>query len=394
MSKKTYIPTDANYFRYEGRILYRDGAAYLGHTNSSVSVRTDAGTVTFYIFTGDNEPVNDPSLRIYINGCYLGDHILSGPGYATYHYEHRTGGEESISHIRSQVILTDKWSDAEDGFFRGIADGSRPYELIIDGFDAGKIYDVKILKHTEAAMSHIGVAGVKTDGGELMTLAGGGRDREEDACRTKVEFIGDSITCGYGIHSPLSEDNYTLWDEDGEDNYAAIIAKKMNWDARWISASGYGMYMNYEGVREENVPKLYPCVNWFVDPQIRIDPGEFEPEFIFINLGTNDSNHIAEGDNVSRFKESYTDFLELLKKYHPKAKIICMIGTVCDNMYPYIKEAADKVTAKGYKDIYTFELTFFTPQSDGVADGHPTLTTHRKDAESVLRFMRESGLIG
>lgn len=404
MGLNTYRPDDnSECFYFEGRIYRRDGIAYLGYTNSSVSVMAATHTLLFYIFTGKNEPENDPSIRIYVNGNYLTDHILTGPGHATYHYEHCRGNEGSIASVRS--VLTEL--TYEEMGESGVPEGSRAYMLALYGFD-NKSACVTVLKHTEVAMSHVGLVRVECDGGELTGISekdvvycrrtGKLSDPDRDigsVCdrRTRVEFIGDSITCGYGIHSPLSGDNYTLWDEDGEDNYAAIMAKKMNWDARWISASGYGMYMNYEGNVVENVPKLYPYVNLFLDPEEKIDPKEFEPEFIFINLGTNDSEHICEGDNISRFKESYEAFLRLLKEYHPDAKIICMIGTVCGTMFPYIEEAVGRVMADGYKDIYTLELPFFKPESEGVADGHPTLTTHRKDALRVLELMKNNGLI-
>ena len=188
-------------------------------------------------------------------------------------------------------------------------------------------------------------------------------------------------------------DNYTLWDEDGEDTYAAIMAKKMDWDARWISASGYGMYVNYEGDITENVPKLYPYVNWYLDKEKKIIPGEFEPDFIFINLGTNDSGHLDETGISDRFEEAYAGFIKLLKEYHPDARIICIIGTLCVNVYSHIETVVNGLKEQGYDGLYCREIPYHTPDIDGVCDGHPTLSTHRKDAERILKFMSDAGLL-
>ena len=236
-------------------------------------------------------------------------------------------------------------------------------------------------------MSYVGLVGIDVHGGEPEQYP------DEPDGRVKVEFIGDSLTCGYGIHSVLSEDNYTLWDEDGEDCYAAIMAEQMNWNARWISASGYGAYISYDGNRNDNVPKLYPYVNWFLDKELRIDQNEFEPEYIFINLGTNDSGHLHKAEVLDGFKESYERFLRELKELHPDAKIICIIGTVCKNVYQYIEDVVKRVSDAGLKDIYSLELPYHTPETDGIADGHPTLTTHRKDASRILKYMKTEKLL-
>ena len=235
-------------------------------------------------------------------------------------------------------------------------------------------------------MSYVGLESVYVDGGDVLEW-----DWVDN--RKKVEFIGDSITCGYGIHSPLPEDNYTLWDEDGEASYAGVMARAMNWNARWIAASGYGMYVNYENVEEENVPKLYPYVNWFLDKELKIDPKGFEPEIIFINLGTNDSGHLDKPGVLDTFKDRYVEFVKLLREYHPDAKIVCLMGTLCGFVFPYIEEVIDRLRSEGYDDIYGFETPYHDVEHDGVADGHPTAITHRKDADRILGFLEEKGLI-
>ena len=44
-------------------------------------------------------------------------------------------------------------------------------------------------------------------------------------------------------------------------------------------------------------------------------------------------------------------------------------------------------------NLYALELPFHDVERDGIACGHPTEATHRKDADRIYDFMRGEGLI-
>lgn len=90
---------------------------------------------------------------------------------------------------------------------------------------------------------------------------------------------------------------------------------------------------------------------------------------------------------------AYTNFLRLLKSFHPDAKIICVLGTLCTNAFPFVKEAVSGAKAEGLKDIYALKLPYHDVEKDGMASGHPSVATHKKDAERILCFMEEQGMI-
>lgn len=325
--------------RWEGRILKQDGICYLGYTNSALTLQMKGQKLEMYLLTGDNEEVNQPGLRIYVDGAST-----------------------------SEIVLKQ-----QKGWYT------------ICELDTNTIHEVRIVKITEAAMSYVGIEKLRVEEGELCSI-----DKTDD--RVKVEFIGDSITCGYGVHGE-PESEYTIREEDGECCYAAFMAKEMNWNASWISASGYGMYVEYTGNPENNVPKLYPYVNWFVNPNVKQDKREFEPEYIFVNLGTNDSGHLDKEEVKQGFLKAYEKFLKLLRSSHPEAKIICVLGTLCEEVFPYIRQVVDSVKQQGMEDVYAFELPFHNVELDGMASMHPSVATHRKDAEKILAFMRNEGIL-
>lgn len=328
------------YLKFEGRILEKEGVFYLSYTNSSVSFLAVGREVYMEFVTEQREEVNFAGLRVYVDGAPLGEVVLDRP-----------------RKLYKMCDLPDR-----------------------------KPHRVKVVKITEAAMSQAGLCDILVRDGGILEEA------PPSDGRIKVEFIGDSITCGYGVRgTPDSE--YDIREEDGECSYGAFMAREMNWNARYISASGYGMFVEYTGNPDNNVPKLYPYVNWFVDRERKVEAGEFEPAFIFVNLGTNDSGFLSDKGMQEKFVAAYTDFLKQLKELHPHAKILCVLGTLCTGAFAFVNEAVCAAKEAGLKDIYALELPYHNVEKDGMASGHPSVATHKKDAERILDFMAEQGMI-
>lgn len=328
------------YLQFEGRILEKEGVYYLAYTNSSVSFLARGSGVYMEFITGQREAVNFAGLRVYVDGVPFGEVVLDRP-----------------KKLYKMCDLPDR-----------------------------KPHRVKVVKITEAAMSQAGLCDIRIEEGGILEEAPLPDER------VKVEFIGDSITCGYGVlGAPDSE--YDIREEDGECSYGAFMAREMDWNARYISASGYGMFVEYTGNPENNVPKLYPYINWFADREKKIQPGEFDPAFVIVNLGTNDSGFLGEKRMQEGFVSAYVSFLKLLKDLHPDAKVICVLGTLCTNGFAFVKEAVSEALSAGLEDIYALELPYHDVKKDGMASGHPSVATHRKDAARILDFMTEQGLI-
>ena len=329
-----------SFLKWQGRILKKQAICYFGYTNSSLNVRVKGNSLYMYLITGDNEVVNQPGFRIYVDGKKV-----------------------------SELVL----------------DRREDWYLICE-LSPEEVHEVRVVKITEAAMSFGGLKCIKVCDGVLLPI------QEKEDYRTKVEFIGDSITCGYGVHGE-PESEYTIREEDGECSYAAFMAEEMNWNARWISASGYGMYLEYTGDPEQNVPKLYPYVNWFVDRERKIEAGEFEPEYIFVNLGTNDSGHLHKQEVLNEFLKAYEEFLMMLRSYHKKSIIICVLGTLCHGVFPYVAQVVEHIKAKGLGNIYAYELPYHDIEKDGMASMHPSAATHKKDAKRILDYMKQEGIL-
>ena len=324
---------------FRGRIVWKEDMAVLGYTNSSVTIHFKGTKLKVSLRTGHTDTINLPGLRIYMDVVEKFSHVMN--------------------ELEQEVMLFESEEPEE--------------------------HTIRVVKITEAAMSYVGFAALDLDG-ELLPVP---EDR-----RTKALFIGDSITCGYGVlGAPDSE--YDLREEDGELCYAAFLARNMNWNAEWVSASGHGTFVDYLNDTENVLPREFPYTNWFYDKETREDFSRFQPEYIIVNLGTNDSGPIwadKSGNTRRGFLASYERFLYVLRKAYPEAKIICVLGTVAPGMFKFVEQVVAKVNMEGLKGVYGVELPEHDVEHDGMASGHPSKATHEKDAKRIEEFIRRMKL--
>lgn len=332
-----------NYFRYYGRILEKDQTACLGYTNSQIDffVKSDAhktAEITALIETECVEEANYARLKIMIDDVF----------------------------IENNPIVIDK-----------------PYNTYkLCQISDHEVHKISIIKISEVQMSNAVFHNIIVTNGSLVPLP------LETDNRMKVEFIGDSITCGYGVYGePDSE--FHIREEDGLASYAAFTAKELNFNARYFSVSGYGVCMEYTGDREGRIPRVYPYTNWWMDKEAKYDFNEFIPELLVLNIGTNDSQHLQETGVADEFVEHYVAFLKFLKNVYPNAKIVCICGTLCTESYEYIEKACNIARNEGLQDIYSFELPFHNVEEDGMASGHPSIQTHKKDAKRLVEYLKK-----
>ncbi|MDN5553540.1 hypothetical protein [Prevotella sp.] len=67
-----------------------------------------------------------------------------------------------------------------------------------------------------------------------------------------MEFIGNSITCGYGIMARSKFMNFSNSTENHYYTYAGIAARRLNAESMVVARSGIGAYRNYNGPRESD----------------------------------------------------------------------------------------------------------------------------------------------
>ena len=246
---------------------------------------------------------------------------------------------------------------------------------------------ISVVKLSEAAYSYAGVKSI-TVTSEYGIIPTPERDR-------KIEFIGDSITCGYGIDAADQYEDFSTSNENGGKTYAALIAKHFKADLSVFSQSGIGVYSSYTESSSPNQTVLMPNLYGKTDPtntQADWDFSQWQPDVVVINLGTNDNTWTKGIDErVNSFGGAYYDFIVQVRKANPNAYIICSLGVMGSKLLPEIKEQVSQYSADtGDYRITTFEFDYRDGTADGFgADYHPSAKTHQKMADKMIPFIEE-----
>ena len=95
--------------------------------------------------------------------------------------------------------------------------------------------EIRLIKLSECTQSVMALQDILTDG-TVEPL-------EERPL--KIEFIGDSITCGYGVEGRSEAETFTTATENAEKAYAFLTAEELNADAVMTCFSGHGIVSGY-----------------------------------------------------------------------------------------------------------------------------------------------------
>ncbi len=255
---------------------------------------------------------------------------------------------------------------------------------------------VSIVKLSESPMSTIAIDKLKVTGSVIKPTEN--KDKF-------IEFIGDSITCGYGVDDPDKDHHFSTKTEDVTKAYAYKTAQALDADYSMVSFSGYGIISGYSDgtkkVSAQTVPQFYDKLGYSWGTNGSFVPAQTdwsfdrEPDVIVINLGTNDDSYTkSKEDRCLEYQTEYVNFLKTIREKNPNAKILCTLGVMGDNLFPYVEAAAKSYTDEtGDKNVYTMKFDVQDPNDGYSADWHPSITTHDKAsaklAEEIKKLLAE-----
>lgn len=146
---------------------------------------------------------------------------------------------------------------------------------LAEGLSAGE-HTFKLLRQTEVAAAIIVLESIRLDGTLLALPADSGM---------YIEFIGDSISAGYGnLGNPqISGPTTYLEYSDGTQTYAALTAEKLKADFSVVAISGSGIA---RGTAAQMIPEIYPYTSYRRGEDAYLFSRK--ADIVVINLGTND----------------------------------------------------------------------------------------------------------
>lgn len=210
----------------------------------------------------------------------------------------------------------------------------------------------------------------------------------------KIEFIGNSITCGYGVESTDKTDSFADETENHYYTYAAITACNLQAQHYVVARSGIGIYRNYNGPLEGSPDCMPACYNrtLFGDSTERWDFSRYTPDVVCINLGTNDVS--TSGCDPDRLYRAYADFLTTVRRHYPEAKIVLLTGCMLrGKSLSIVTTALDRLAREhhqaGDHEVYRFDMTSQSGSLGYGAGWHPSLLQQQHMADELTPFLRE-----
>lgn len=232
-------------------------------------------------------------------------------------------------------------------------------------------HTVRVVKRTNARSSYVGLQ-------DITLLKNGTIQAPPTAKTRRIEFVGDSLTVGYGALADSSTGEWSTETESGAVTYAALAAKALDADYNVIAVSGRGLAHNTGGDTDKLMPALYTKLDEYNNAGVEWDFSSFVPDVIVINLGSNDHSTSTESEVTA----ATTAFLKTVRAKNPNAYIIFAYGLNSSAKMENAIKAG--IQAVGDSKISYFSLGRPTE----TAIGHPTATAHKIAAVAMEAEIR------
>lgn len=213
----------------------------------------------------------------------------------------------------------------------------------------------------------------------------------------QIEFIGDSLTVGYGNTSAFSQctPEEIFETTDSQQGFGPLTAKHFDADYQINAFSGLGMVRNYDG-REHpkyHMPMLYDRTI-FDDPTPVKQP-DWHPQVIVIGIGGNDFSTPVRPDEPwgneanlrADYVKTYTAFVKTLRARNPGAFIL--LATPPDRQEGYTGGTDDVFAAiKATGDTKIDRVTL--PELDKIGcNGHPSTRADARVADFYIKYLTD-----
>lgn len=267
-----------------------------------------------------------------------------------------------------------------DGEPRGLVRTAKGREIypLVTGLSED-VHEVTLYKRTEAKVGEAVFFGFEP-AGEFVDPA--------PPAERRMEFIGDSITAGYGNEGPGAACTFNPNEQNEYLTYAALTARELKADHVTIAYSGKTIAEMTE-YWERTLPAR-DASRW--------NHAGFIPQVVVLNVGTN--NFATRDPGEERFLRVYGKLFAKVRAAYPDALIVCALGPMLSDAYPtgrknltqarkYMQATREKFEKSG---MTNFTFLEFPEQNhaDGLGCGfHPSLKTHRQMAERLTALVRE-----
>ena len=205
-----------------------------------------------------------------------------------------------------------------------------------------------------------------------------------------IEFIGNSLTCGYGTEGLSKDEPFKPQTENCNKAYACIIARYFGADYTLIAHSGRGAARNYgdKNATSQNTmaDRIANTFDEAAEPAWDFAASPYRPDLVVINLGSNDFSTLPHPSR-DEFAAAYTRILQTLRgAYGDEMPILCVAPRVSEPAFTYIRDLCQS----GVVPNLHFAAILPGYCNDGSELGssaHPNYAGHRKMAMLLIPYV-------
>lgn len=335
---------------------------------------------------------------------YIGRFDLSKPGIAVFEWPGVCIEAVFEGTVCNFTLIHHPYMDAiqfSSNYYNLIIDDRAPVvfkvasDTTITTTHAPGTHTIKLIKRTEAFCGRDEFLGFRLEEDKRMLPM--------ESKSRRIEFIGNSIICGWGNEGKIGEE-FTGATENCYMSFASITARNLDAECFLTSFSGKGLWVNGDNSVANTVPLIYDKIFPMDTNSPRWDFSSWIPHAVVINLGANDYGCSKPPDSMT-FINAYADFIKRIRRIYTGASIFCVSGPlgVYDNskmtlkehsrretnLSRYVRQAVKHAASDGITNLYPFVLSpTIIPDGMG-ANKHPNIYQHTINATELTQFMKE-----
>ncbi len=241
------------------------------------------------------------------------------------------------------------------------------------------VHEVILQKRTEGEQGCLTVKSFETDG-EILP-AGGRKSR-------RIECIGDSYTCGYGVEASGRAEPFRAEEENCNKAYGYILGRFFDADVTLVSHSGRGIVRNYDdhGSFADTMTSRYSQVFDEAGTQEWDASRSSTPDIVIIYLGTNDFSR-GKQPSLQSWCEKYGLLLRKVRgNYGDDVPVLCVASKANELMGDYVKAAVER---SGIRNVSwtAIQASAHDNEGDLGAAWHPNYQGQRKVAACMAPYV-------
>ncbi len=297
-------------------------------------------------------------------------------------------GEGDSAHANVFEVIVD------DSLHQTVYLKSGKNKVLFESVIENKKHTIELFKRTESSVGTCSFSGFLTQNGSLISPI-------KLKLNRKIEFIGDSWTCGYGnMRADIKpKQGFNSQNENNYLAFGAITARNLKAQYVCTAYSGRGMYRNSSGYTHGTLPLIYDQI--IPDNEKLIwNHQSYEPDLTVIDLGTNDFYPEAWAEpsalDSASYVLTYVAFVKKIKVLHPNTSVLLLFGNSKSDNWPvgkkhltrwrnYMKAVFETLQNEGQKSIFLYELA--VQKAPYGEDWHPSLHTHKSVANELTLYI-------